>query len=185
MIETGVKVADAMTENPIFVEPDASVADCARAMRDKCVGSLIVKEKEELIGIITERDIVVKAVAAGASPKSLRAREVMVGHVITVKPGEDLVEAMRVMRDHDIRHIPVAEGKKLLGLITLKDIVKIEPHLFELLIDKIELREESRKPINRPRPKEGVCNLCGEYCDSLEDMQGQLVCNLCREEETE
>ena len=183
-METGIKVAEAMTENPIFVEPSVTVAECAKAMREKNVGSLIVKQGESLDGIITERDIVIKAVAAGQSPTSLKAKDVMVGHVITIKPEADLVDAMQLMRDHDIRHVPVAQGKKLLGLLTLKDIVKIEPHLFEILIEKMDLREESRKPVNRPRPQEGVCNLCGEYCDTLTDLSGQMVCDLCREEET-
>lgn len=185
IMETGIQVAEAMTENPIYVEPDTSVAECAKTMKEKNVGSLIVKKGEGLEGIITERDIVIKSVAAGASPKTLKAKDVMVGHLVTVKPEVDLVEAMTLMRDHDIRHVPVVQGKKLLGLITLKDIVKIEPHLFELLVEKLDLREEARKPVNRPRPKEGVCNHCGEYCDTLLDLSGQLVCDICREEETE
>ena len=183
-METGIKVAEAMTENPIVVGPQDSVVDCARAMEEKHVGSLIVKENDQLLGILTERDIAIKVVARGQSPKALKAKDVMVDHVITVEPDVDLIEAIHLMRDHDIRHVPVSQGKKLLGLITLKDVVKIEPQLFEILVDKIELREEARKPIGRPKPLEGVCNLCGEYAEHLTDMSGQMVCESCLEEET-
>lgn len=184
IMDTGIKVAEAMTQNPIFVDPDYSVIDCAKIMKEKAVGSLIVKKGEALLGIITERDLVIKVIAMGLGPKTVKAKDVMVEHVITIEPDVDLVEAIHLMRDHDIRHLPVSQGKKLLGLVTLKDIVKIEPQLFEILVEKIELREEANKPVNRPKPLEGVCNLCGEYAERLTDLSGQLVCDSCCEEET-
>lgn len=183
-METGIKVAEAMTQNPIYVGSDESVVSCAKTLADKHVGSVIVKDHDRLAGIITERDIAIKVVAQGKSPQFLKARDVMVDHVITIEPGVDLVEAIHLMRDHDIRHVPVAQDGKLLGLVTLKDIVKIEPQLFEILVEKMELREEARKPVHRPKPLEGICNLCGEYAERLSDLSGQMVCETCLEEET-
>ena len=67
------------------------------------------------------------------------------------------------------------DGSKMLGLLTLKDILKIEPQLFDLLVEKFELKEEERKPINNIREKEGVCNLCGNYSESLTEKEGGVL----------
>jgi len=66
---------------------------------------------------------------------------------VTTTPDEDIFEAIRIMRDYDFRHLPVKHDGKIVGLITLKDILKIEPDLYEIMVEKIQLREEERKPI--------------------------------------
>ena len=90
-----------------------------------------------------------------------------------------MFEALIRMRDLNIRHLPVVDDKKLIGLLTLKDVLKIEPQLFELLVEKFELREEGRKPLNKREPNEGICQTCGEYAGELKTKDGVMVCSSC------
>jgi signal-transduction protein with cAMP-binding, CBS, and nucleotidyltransferase domain len=146
-MKTGYKVCDAMTANPIKVGPNTSIKDCAKIMADRKVGSLIIEEKGKLLGIIKERDIVRSVVLENKDAERSLVKDYMVKKVITIAPEVDIYEALLVMRDEDVRMLPVMNGDKIMGLLTVKDILKIQPELFEILAEKLILREEDRKPI--------------------------------------
>ncbi len=179
---TGYKVCDAMTEKPVMINKDSSLMACANVMKDDHVGALIIKDNNG-IHIVTEQDIVRKGVSVGLDAEKAVVSEVMVKVTHTIEPQEDIFEALVKMRDLNIRHLPVMDGKKMLGLLTLKDILKIEPQLFDLLVAKFELKEEERKPINNVREKEGVCNLCGNYSEDIIEKDKILTCKECSKEE--
>ena len=143
---TGVKVGDAMTEKPVTVPSTLRIDKCAQLMAENHVGSLLVGEDGKVVGMFTERDIVRKIVAKGVQPWSVHAKDVMETKLVTIRPDEDVFEALRTMADYNIRHLVVknADGK-FVGFITGKDILKIQPQLFEILSEKIELREMERK----------------------------------------
>jgi len=145
-MKTGYVVGDCMTHRPIHISPDTTLAECAMLMKSKRIGSLLVKQGNDLKGIVTEQDLVRKAVASNTTPGNMTAAEVMVQDVITIAPEKDVFDALFEMREYDIRHLPVMEEKKCIGLITMKDILKIQPQLFEILVEKIRLREDDRKP---------------------------------------
>jgi len=89
-----------------------------------------------------------------------------------------------MMRDFDIKRLPVIKDKKFVGLLTLKDILKIEPQLFDMLVDRIELREEPSKPIRKITDNEGICSICGTFDQSLtKNPDGVFVCNTCLDEQ--
>lgn len=145
--KTGYKVGDAMTLNPVVISPSKTLRDAAKLMAKEHVGALIVQDKDKIAGIVTEQDIVRKAVAKLGNPSLKKIKDVMVKNLITVTPDEDIFEALRIMRDENIRHLPVMSGDRMVGLVTMKDILRIEPDLYEILIDRIELREAERKPL--------------------------------------
>ena len=87
------------------------------------------------------------------------------------------------MRDNNIRHLPVVENNEMVGLLTIKDILKIEPQLFDLIVEKFELREESRKSINRIIPEEGICQACGEYSEKVKEINQTTLCENCARQE--
>lgn len=181
-MKTGFKVCDAMTENPITVSSGTSLQDCAKLMAEKHVGALLVKKKEDLQGIITEQDIVRRAVAKGIDAAKSKVAEYMETKMISISPEADIFDALLKMRELNIRHLPVIDGKKFLGLLTLKDILKIEPQLFDLLVEKFELREEERKPLNRQKASEGICQICGNYAEKVVAVDGVMMCENCKEE---
>jgi len=148
-METDFKVIDAMTKNPIIVSPEISVQECAKMMNEKKVGSVVVMENTKLVGIVTEKDIVSKVVASGKDVKETKVQNIMCVDIVTIEPSAGLFDAINMMAELDIRHLPVSHNGEFMGFLTEKDILKIEPALFEILVDSIELREEYRKPIGK------------------------------------
>ena len=178
-MKTGITVMDAMTQAPIVLSPLDSIKHCAEEMERHHVSTIIVEKNKKALGVISEQDIVRKILAKGLDPYRMKLEEVMEKEIITIKPGADIFEALMKMRDLNIRHLPVIDEGKFMGLLTLKDILKIEPQLFELMVEKFELREEQKKPINRIGKREGICNTCGEYAEELKRKDGVLVCEAC------
>lgn len=142
---TGYTVADAMTHDPITITPKKTLKEAANVMAKHHVGALLVKEEGSVVGILTEQDMVRKGIAGRGNPAMRKIKDTMETNLVTINPEEDIFEAIRIMRDYNIRHLPVLHNGKFVGLVTMKDILKIEPDLYEILVEKIELREEERK----------------------------------------
>ena len=138
---------DAMTKSPICITPDTTIKECAQAMSDNNIGSLVIKDGEHLGGIVTEWDIVRKIVAKVKNPEETKVSSIMSTSVTTIEPDVDLFTAISMMADLSIRHLPVVHNGDFIGFLTTKDILKIEPTLFEILIQSVPLREEENKPI--------------------------------------
>ncbi len=170
-----------MTEKPITITPTTSAQECAKLMAKHHVGSLVVRDRDSLAGIVTERDLTRKLVAANKPAAKTKAKDVMTTNLVTVSPDKDIFEAIAIMRDYDVRHLPVVDRNRLLGLITLKDILKIEPDLFDIMVEKMEIREAKRKPLSYMKEHEGVCQSCGESGEQVADIDGILLCPDCRD----
>jgi CBS domain-containing protein len=118
-------IRDVMTSNPKSVEPSATVADAARLMRDEDVGALPVVEGGKLAGIVTDRDIAVRAVAEGKDPQATKVADVVSGDLVTIDPQQDLEEALRLMARHQVRRLPVVEEDgRLVGVVAQADVAK-------------------------------------------------------------
>lgn len=180
-MKTGYKVGDAMTMSPIVVSPDITVKSCAKKMLELGVGSLLIKKKndEKLLGIITEKDIV-EFMAHGKNPDKTKAKSIMKKELITIEPKKDIFDAIVLMRDKKVRRLPVVYRNRLVGMLTLKDILRIQPQLLEIIVEKFEIREEYKKPVSK-RLREGICQLCGEYGEDLANINGYMLCESCRE----
>ena len=117
-------VRDTMTTNPTSIDASKPVADAARIMRDEDVGSLPVSEEGRLIGVITDRDIVVRVVAAGRDD-SASVADVVSRNPVTVTPDADLDQALELMARHQIRRIPVVEEDRLVGIVAQADVARV------------------------------------------------------------
>jgi CBS domain-containing protein len=120
----GQTVEQAMTTDVRTVAPDSSVLDAARIMRDEDTGSVPVVEDDRVVGIVTDRDIVVRGVADGRDVTSLDVREVCSRQPVTVEPGRDLDEALRLMAQHQVRRLPVVDGDRLVGVLAQADVAR-------------------------------------------------------------
>ncbi|MFH1073171.1 MAG: CBS domain-containing protein [Nanoarchaeota archaeon] len=182
-MKTGFTVHDGMTTKPVTATEDTSVRDCAKLMEKHNIGSILVSAGNKIKGIVTEEDIVRKAVISDLDVKKTPVSRVMTTKLVTISPEKDIYDALIMMRDNDIRHLPVIDStKKLIGFITLKDILKIEPQLFDIIVEKIELREETKKPVYERVAHQGICEICGEVSEEISEKQGSLVCPDCRAE---
>jgi len=106
------------------IAPNSTVFEAIQLMADKNVGALPVLDNGQLIGMISERDYTRKVSLKGKSSKQTPVREIMTQEVVTVKIADSINECMRVMTDCRIRHLPVMEGEKIVGLVSLGDLVK-------------------------------------------------------------
>ncbi len=105
------------------VSPDATVYDAIQLMADKNVGALLVIQRDQLVGIISERDYTRKVALKGKSSRETAVREILSGQVIHVGPDHTVEECMRLMTDHRIRHLPVLESGKISGVVSIGDLV--------------------------------------------------------------
>ena len=116
-----MKVSDVMTPNPRTCQPNSTIQDAATIMRDEDTGAVPVVEGGRVIGMVTDRDIVVRCIADGGGPDR-KLREICSGDVVSVEPGMTAAEASELMAEHQIRRLPVIENDKLVGIVSLGDI---------------------------------------------------------------
>lgn len=114
--------SDIMTADPITLEASQSIVKAAQEMKDQDVGDVVVAENGKIRGIVTDRDIVVRAVAQGSPPEQIELRDVCSKDLTTVSRDTDLGEVARVMREKSLRRIPVMEGDEVIGIVSLGDL---------------------------------------------------------------
>lgn len=117
-------VKDVMTTGVQALPPDASLVEAAQLMRDRHIGDVLVAEGDRMLGVLTDRDIAVRAVAEGRDPHTMPVRSVCTTEVVTVGPEDDVSEAVQMMRRHAVRRLPVVEGGHMLGVVSLGDLAK-------------------------------------------------------------
>lgn len=140
-------IRDVMTSNPKTVSEKDSVFDVARIMRDQDTGVVPVVDGKKIIGMVTDRDIVVRAVADGKDLKSCRVNEVMTRQVRTVKDDASIREVLDMMSGAQIRRVPVVDrNNELVGIVSMKDIATDTSHQDSKVGQTVE--EISRGPAN-------------------------------------
>ena len=105
------------------ISPEATVLEAVQMMADKNVGALLVTENDRLVGIISERDYTRKVVIKGKASKTTAVREILSSHVVHVTPSHTVQECMRLMTDHHFRHLPVLDGDRIAGIVSIGDLV--------------------------------------------------------------
>ena len=114
-------IRDVMTPNPRCVTPDDTIQSAARIMRDEDTGVVPVVENGRPVGLVTDRDIVVRAIADGGQV-SRPVREIISGQMVTARPDMSTREAAELMSEHQVRRLPVVEGERLVGIVSIGDL---------------------------------------------------------------
>ncbi|MEK6698996.1 MAG: CBS domain-containing protein [Nitrospirota bacterium] len=107
------------------ITSDQTLLDAAKQMAECNIGALLVIDRGSLVGIVTERDIVKTAASERQQCKEVRIKEAMTTNLLVVKPGDDLDYVMAVMIQNNIRHLPVIEESGLMGMLSMRDVVKV------------------------------------------------------------
>ena len=115
-------IREVMTSDPRTVEPSATVADAAQQMREGAVGAILVADKGRLAGILTDRDIVVRVVAEGRDPASVTVGEVATRDVVTLTVDQSVDDALRLVREQDVRRIAVVQDDRPAGIVSIGDL---------------------------------------------------------------
>ena len=178
-------VKDVMSSPVITVEENAPANRVAELMERHDVGCVIVTTKEEKpIGIITERDLVLRVLAKNAKPDTLKAEEVMTSPLITIEPDATITETARRMSRLNIRRLGVVYKGRLVGIISSKDVLGVMPELVEIIQEKamIEGENMAEEEHEEQAPLAGYCDRCGVWSDTLTEVNGEYHCEDCKVE---
>jgi CBS domain-containing protein len=116
------KVNEVMTPVPVAVPPDTSLVEVGDLMRQHGIGDVLVVHEGRLRGLVTDRDIVIRAVAAHRDMSGTTVADICSTNMITVAPGEDADEAVRLMRENAVRRVPVVDGDRPIGMVSIGDL---------------------------------------------------------------
>ena len=117
-----MKVKDIMSKNVACVNPESKVVEAAQLMQKHNVGSIPVVDRSGIVGIVTDRDIIVRNIAHGKNPGDTPVRDIMTGQVITASPDMEVDEVTKLMSEKQIRRVPVVENNMVVGMLSLGDL---------------------------------------------------------------
>lgn len=138
MLKTVRQILDEKGYEVWSVSPDDSVFDALKKMADKNIGALLVLDGDELVGIISERDYARKVILKGKSSMDTPVRDIMTPRVLYIRANQSIEECMALMTDKRIRHLPVFDQDKLVGVISIGDVVKAFISHQEFVIEQLE-----------------------------------------------
>jgi CBS domain-containing protein len=181
-----VLVSELMTREPIMAKPETNLLECAKIMVKKNTGSLLLVDKNKLVGIVSRHDILWALVKQSKmNLENIKAIDISPKKILTIKPSATIDEAIKKIKMTKFERLPVVESNKLVGIITIKDILTFHPEIYPELEEFAKIREESRKLklIEKAREKEstqeGICEECGNQ-DILYKANGMLICESCK-----
>lgn len=180
-----IAVGDVMTRSFVSVSPQASLYECAKKMARERVDSLLITADKHLVGILTSRDILWAITKKpGLDLRKIKGMEIAKRKLAVIKPSLDISQALEKMKASNFRRLPVLSHGELIGVVTLKDILAIDPSLYAEMHSLMDdVREEDRKleQSEASYPLEGICENCGALAELLK-VEGQLLCPDCRDE---
>jgi CBS domain-containing protein len=175
-----IKVGQCMTVGVFTLPADKHVFDAARLLKKTGVGSIIITQKGRAKGIITERDLVYKILAAGKDPKKVKLKSVMSRPLKVIKASDKIEAAALALRNNRVKRLPVVDkDDRLVGIITEGDLLRVYPGVVDVISEMQEVRTG--------KPNEyftGICEVCGCYAEDLVRDEGKLKCEECMEEDS-
>jgi len=175
-----ILVREVMTLKPVTISSEKTIYSAARKMEKQNVGSILITENKKLIGILTERDVIKRVLLSGMNAKKTRVMDVMTKRLKTVGPWEDIQEVVEIFNKKGLRRVPVVADGKLVGLVTSKDLLRVEPRIIDALLERLSVREPGRKPLfSGKNMQAGVCEICSNYSDKLVFSEGMWTCEKC------
>lgn len=180
-LRTRLLVKDVMSSPVVTTEEEESSDKVAHIMDENDLGCVIVTNKAGTpLGIITERDLVVRVLARNLKPDTIKAMEIMTSPLVTIEPEATISEAARKMSKLDIRRLGVLYKGNLVGIISSKDILKVMPELIETIQERTRIEDAGATEEAEETPLSGYCDRCGVYSENLKDVNGQNLCEDCR-----
>jgi CBS domain-containing protein len=178
---TRVLVRDIMNSPVVSASPNDTILGIAKKMKDENIGSIIIMEKDKPVGIVTDWDIVSKAIVNDTKPSQIKSKEVM-KELYTIESEESITEAARLLRKHNIKRLGVVYKNRLVGIISSSDVIAVTPDLVEIVSEKSTIIRGELGIARSARNISGYCDECGEWSDLLQYDEGAFICEVCRGE---
>ena len=179
---TEMPVSAVMRKGVIVANSSVSIAKCAEQMARNKVGSLVIMEKGKAIGIVTERDLVRKVVAKGRKASTaVPVKKIMSTPMRVIEQNKSVIDAVAIMKRYGVKRLPVIDAqKKLVGIVTDNDITRAVPSMIDLLTEvyNVQRYEAMSESV-------GICDKCGQHSETLMNLEGEFLCEECREEESD
>jgi len=173
-------VRDVMSSPVIESKENETAEELARKMIRYKVGAIIVTDKNgSPLGIVTKTDLVEKVIAKNLRPNDVKAKDIMTTPLETIGPEAKIEDALRKMSKLKISRLAVVYKNKLMGLISVKDILQVTPEILEIVKEHMEIMGIAL-PRSTEGYVEGYCDSCGEWSDMLLNVEGQYLCEDCR-----
>jgi CBS domain-containing protein len=180
-LRTKMLVKDVMSSPVVTLNENEASNKAAMVMDKNDLGCVIVTNSAgNSIGIITERDLVIRVLAKNLKPDTVKVKEIMTTPLITIEPDATITEAARRMNRLDIRRLGVIYKGNLVGIISSKDILGVMPELIEIIQERSRIEGVNRTEETEEAPVSGYCDRCNIYSDSLKERNGQNICDECR-----
>jgi CBS domain-containing protein len=182
-LRTRMVVKDIMSSPVVTLDEDATSNKVATLMDENDLGCVIVTNKAgKPVGIITERDLVIRVLAKNLVPDAIKAKEIVTAPLVTIQPEATISEAARRMSRLDIRRLGVVYKGNLVGVISSRDILGVMPELIELIQERTRLEDaaQAEETEDEEKPLSGYCDRCGVFSENLKDVNGQNLCEDCR-----
>lgn len=181
MMDEEIRIRDIMNKSPVIINRKASVLDATKEMKSEKVGSIIITEDGNPIGVLTESDILRKIVAEEKDASKISVDEIMSSPPIVIGPDANIEEAVRMMGKNKIRRLPVVEDGKLIGMVTERDILQSSPLLLDIVKEWAEITKDRLSYRKEKKYYSGKCEECGMLSDRLIEVNGRLLCESCAE----
>jgi len=183
-LRTRMVVKDVMSSPVVTLDEDAPSNKAANLMADNELGCVIVTNKAgKPVGIITERDLVIRVLAKNLVPDAVKAKEIMTSPLVTIEPEATISEAARRMSRLNIRRLGVVYKGNLVGLVSSKDILGVMPELIEIIQERTRIEGAAQAEETSEAEEtslSGYCDRCGVFSENLKDVNGQNLCDDCR-----
>ena len=181
VIALRIRVRDIMNNPIVSAFPEDDVVSIAGKMKKYQVGSVVVLgENGELRGIVTDGDIIQKAVAENKVPSEIRAKDIMSSPVEAIDADSDITQAARLMRKKGVKRLVVTRRGMPVGIVSMSDILNVFPELLDVLSEKTKII--SGEIVRRRKYVSGYCDMCGRWSDYLVEVDGRFLCEECRAE---
>lgn len=175
-----IPITAVMRKGVIVIDSEKTVGDAARVMTRNHIGSMIITDRGKAVGLLTERDMVRKLLARDRSG-AIAIKDIMSTPIRVIEEDKAVKDAVILMKRYGIKRLPVMDKKKrLIGIVTDTDITRALPGMMDLTIElsKISRFETGIESV-------GVCNNCGMWSEALTNVNGEFLCDECKQEEEE
>ncbi|MHB8566581.1 MAG: CBS domain-containing protein [Nitrososphaerales archaeon] len=176
-VRTRVLVREVMNSPVITAELYETILEISERMKATKVGSVVVMENDSPAGMVTESDIVTKAVCKDVRPSTIRAVDIVSRPLHMIESESEIISAARKMRKYGVKRLGVSYKMKLVGIISIADILAITPELLDIISEKA--RVITGGTLVQDTFLAGYCDVCNQWSDNLLDIDSKYICNEC------
>lgn len=176
-MKSGVRAIDFMTSKVVTTTKESTIDEVAKTLNKYRIGGLpVINSRGNIIGIITERDIMRRVISADRKPSRTKVLEVMNKNPVLINKFEDMNDIAKTMKRHDVTRIPVVDGKKLVGIVTNKDVLEQSPPLIDVILEQARIKG----PLDTEAMPNalGKCEMCGSN-GNLQFVKDLFMCESC------